>query len=366
MIETRPDRTCGLLLACFLLTIWVMPTFAQQPTDNPGMLLPLQDRTGDTALAQLVTETLRAELEKSLRLVSSDGLRDEMRRLRIRDAGDIELRKLRQLAARFDVDWLVSATLHAARETPEPEFVISAWAHRAKENNLAWAGFESLAGLTTRRSLERNRIYELEPLARLAVRRLVADFRRSLEGDRRRPVRTSADHDGFLLEPMTVEQLGTVAVLPFESITDLRPSASGEMITALGHATLHHNGAAVVHPGQVNAILRRRGVFMRGELDPLARAALRISGQADHILTGTVETYVSPASIEPNPHVAFSARLVEVDSGRIVWMNGQERKGWDHPGPFGTGKVYDAGSLAEAIMQSLIRGFLQSPESVMP
>jgi hypothetical protein len=349
-------------LACILLWIWAMPTFAQQPAGPPGMLLPLQDRTGDVALAQLVTETLHVELEKSLRLASSEGLRDEMRRLRIRDAGDIEPRQLRQLAEKFGVDWLISVTLHAARETPEPEFVISAWAHRVEENNLAWAGFESLAGLSTRRSLERNRIYELGPLVRLAVRRLVADFRRHLESDRRQPVRTSPGQEGFLLEPLAVEQLGTVAVLPFESITDVRPSASAEVITALAHATLYRSGAVVVHPGRVNAILRRRGVFMRGELDPLARAALRVGGDADHILTGTVETYTSPASVEPNPHVAFSARLVEVDSGRIVWMNGQEREGRDHPGLFGLGKVYDAGSLAETIMQSLVAGFLQTPQ----
>ena len=40
-------------LACILLAIWVMPTFAQQPAGDPGMLLPLQDRNGDVALAQL-------------------------------------------------------------------------------------------------------------------------------------------------------------------------------------------------------------------------------------------------------------------------------------------------------------------------
>lgn len=348
-------------LACILLWIWVMPTHAQQPMDPQGMLLPLQDRTGDTALALQVTETLRTELAKSLRLAPSHGLRREMRRLRIRDAGDIDPGQLRRLADKFGVEWLISVTLHAARETPEPEFVISAWAHRVEEDNLAWAGFESLAGLSTRRSLERHRIYELEPLAELAVRRLVADFRRHLEGKARRPRQAPPDRDGFLPQPMTLQALGTVAVIPFESITDLHPSASAEVVTALAHATLHRSGAAVVHPGRVNDILRRRGVFLRGELDPLARAAFRVDSHADHILTGVVETYVSPASIEPNPHVAFSARLVDVESGRIVWMNGQERKGQDHPGFFGLGKVYDAGSLAETIMQSLVTGFLESP-----
>jgi hypothetical protein len=354
------------ILACIVLMIWVMPTFAQQPPASQGMLLPLQDRSGDPDLARRVTEMLQAELGLTVQLLPSDGLRDEMRRLRIRDAGDISPQEIRQLAEKFGVDWFVSATLHAARETPEPEFALSAWALRVEENNLAWAGFQSLAGLSTRRSLDRNRIYDLEPLAGLVVRRLMADLRRTVEGAALGPVRAPSDRLGFVLEPLAAEQLGVVAVVPFESITDWNPSESGEMITALAHATLFRNGAVVVHPGLVNAILRRRGVFMRGELDPLARAALQVGGHADHILTGTVETYDSPASIEPNPHVAFSARLVDVESGRIVWISGQERKGWDQAGLFEQGKVYDAGSLAETMMQSLMMGFLQAPDSVKP
>jgi len=345
------------LVACFCLA----PVWAQQTGSAPGMLLPLQDRHGDPELAEWVSETLQFELESQLTLVSTEGLRDEMRRLRIRDAGDIEPKDLRSLAETFKAGWLISATLHAARNKPEPSLVVSAWMHHVDRNTLTWAGFESLAGLSSQRSLGRDRIFELEPLAIVAVRRLVTDLLETLETDRRQPVRARADHGGFLLEPLPLEQLGTVAVLPFESITDFRPAESAEMITALGHATLHRNGARVLHPGQVNSILRRRGVFMRGELDPLARAAMRVGGNADHILTGTVETYVSPGSVEPNPHVAFSARLVEIDGGRIVWINGQERKGWDHPGLFELGKVYDAGSLAETIMQSLVTGFLEPP-----
>lgn len=346
--------------AGIVLAFCMLPAFAQQQAADAGMLLPLQDRNGDTALAQRVSEILRGELERSLSLSSGEGLRDEMRRLRIRDAGDIDPTDLRLLAERFGVTWMFSATLHAATRMPEPSIVISAWMDRVEENTLTWAGFESLAGLSTRRSLDRDRVVEIEPLAELAIRRLVADLLHTLETDRGQPVGATPDREGFLLEPLNLERLGTVAVVPFESITDFRPAESAELITALGRATLHRNGARVLHPGRVNAILRRRGVFMRGELDPLARAAMRVGGGAKHILTGTVETYVSPANIEPNPHVEFSARLVEVDGGRIVWIGGQDREGWEHPGFFELGKVYDAGTLAETMMQSLVTGFLQS------
>jgi len=347
------------ILVSILLSCCVAPAFAQMAPADTGMLLPLQDRQGDADLAQFVTEMLETEFRDSLRLASSDGLRDELRRLRLRNAGDIDTADLRLLAETFDVEWLISATLHFATDAPEPQIVVSAWAHRVEENNLAWAGFESGAGLTSERSLGRDRIEIIEDLAAVVVRRLVADFEDSLEGDREPIARVQPDRGGFLLKPVAVEQLGTVAVLPFESVTDVRSAESGELITALGRALLHRNGATVLHPGRVNAILRRRGVFMRGELDPLARAALRMGGDAGHILTGTVEIYEAPAAIEPNPHVAFSARLLEVDTGRIVWISGQERKGWDRPGLFGRDRIYDAGSLAENIMQSLVTGLLQ-------
>jgi len=356
-------------LVAILLALGAMPAVALRPAvaemqpAETGLLLPLQNHTGDGGIARFVTEALETELLRhDLPLKSSDGLRDELRRLRLRDAADIDPADLRVLAATFEVEWLISATLHFSRETPLPQIAISAWAHRVEDNDLAWAGFESLTGRSDERSLGRGRIELLEDLAAVAVRRLVADLRRDLDGHREPTARVKPDLDGFLREPLALEQLGKVAVLPFESITDARPSESGALITALTHATLHRNGARVVHPGRVKTVLNRRGVLLRGELDPLARAALRVAGDARHILTGTVETFIASASLEPNPHVAFSARLVEVDSGRIVWLNGQERRGLERPGLFGRGNVYDAGTLAETMMQSLVTGFLRSPQ----
>lgn len=349
-------------LAAILLAASTLPGVAQLPPADSAMLLPLQDRHGDAALAQYVNEALQAELGRNLQLVETTGLRDELRRLRLRDAGDIDPSDLRRLAETFGVQWLISVTLHDANETPEPQFVISAWAHRVKDDNLAWAGFESAAGLSTERSLGRDRIELLENLAAATIRRLIADLGDSLEGKRGTAPRAADDDEGFLLRPVTVPDLGAVAVIPFESVTGASPAESGELITALARATLHRHGATLLHPGRVNAILRRRGVFMRGELDPLARAALRIGGAAVHILTGMVAIYESPRSIEPNPHVEFSARLVEVDSGRIVWISGQERTGWDRPGMFGRDKVYDAGTLATSMMESLVTGFLEPPQ----
>lgn len=99
---------------------------------------------------------------------------------------------------------------------------------------------------------------------------------------------------------------------------------------------------------------------MRGELAPLDRAALRIAGEADHLLSGTVEIFDSSAGLEPKPRVAFSARLVDVEDGEIVWFNGEDRTGWDRQKPYGLNRIYDPGTLAEKMFRSMIAGILDS------
>jgi len=116
----------------------------------------------------------------------------------------------------------------------------------------------------------------------------------------------------------------------------------------------------LVHPGQITGILRRRGVMLLGELDTLTRAAVGAGGRADRILTGTVEIYdMLVGGLLPNPQVAFSARLLDVESGQILWISGMDRKGWDREKLFGKNRIYAPGALAEQMMQSLVAGFLE-------
>jgi len=348
-------------IGVFVLVMGSMGATAEESPRERGSLLPLQDRTGMIEIADLVADSLHRALGFDFDITPQEPLRDALRRQRIRDAGATPPAMLLELANQLGVSWFFSPTLHASSSNPVG-LTLSAWAYRVESDRLAWAGFLSSSGTGPRRALYGQPLVSLETLAEGLARELVDDFRRSVGGLSSEPIRVEPNRDGFLLEPMSVDQLGVVAVMPFGSVTDKTPMRTGETLSAVARAALHRRGVEQVLPGLVESILRRRGIYLRGTLGPLDRAAIGIAGQARHLLAGTVEVYQSTAGLEPKPRVAFSARLIEVDDGKIIWFNGEDRTGWDRQGLYGLNRIYDPGYLAESMMQSMFEGIFDSAQ----
>ncbi len=372
---------------------------------TPGGLLPLQDRVGNPRIAAVVEDTLRRSLADSHTLVDPARLRDAQRRLRLRDtsrAASAALAGLRELTT---AGWLFSATLHQATEnrpsrasrayldigppgevTSEgdkrqparegdrhnvPQIVLSGRVVRLSggDPTLGWAGFEAASGLDRRRLLGLGVVADPELLAGEVARRLIEAFERDLArsvgpapGERTTAWRGARPaRGGYLRRPIGAG--GKVAVVPFHSVTERDATVAGDTLTQLALAVLYRSGFDLTLPGLVNEIQRRprggaRATLSRGEVDAEMRADLAHSG-ADLIMTGTVETWeVLRRGAEPEPRVGFSARLLDADSGAILWWNGQDRRGWDRSRTLGIGRVHAAGALAEEMMESLVASFL--------
>ncbi len=356
-----------------LLALLVLRANPAQSQER-GALLPLQDRLGDPLLNVAIQETLREELLQRHALVDRVELRDSLRRLRLRDANEASPATLRQLADDVVAGWFFTATLHTATETeltraaeafvgpgatPVPQIVLSARVYRkisteSSELYLEWAGFASASGLDQRRLLNRGIVEDPEILARRTARLLVAAFEEKPSVDAPRP-----DRGGFLRGGISVERMGSIAVVPFEGVTDREANVASETVTSLALSVLHENGVRLVPPGLVNQILRRGGTLLRGEVDAETRVVLQKAG-VDLILTGTVLAWeVHSRGPEPEPRVSFGARLIDAGSGQILWMNGLDREGWDGLHLFGTGRTYSRGRLAQHMMRSLVAGFLE-------
>jgi TolB-like protein len=327
------------------------------PLQGPGGVLPLQDRVGDPAVAVMIERLLVGALSRDHSLAEIRNLRDALRRLRIRDANVASPDQLERLGRELGPEWFFSATLHQATAQPVPQITLSARVARRGRSELAWAGFESASGLDSRGVLERGRIDDLLVLAGRVVERLVDDFTRThgiVSTPRARPDLTRT---GFLVGPARFGELRTVAVVPFDAVTDIDATIVAETVTDLAMALLHREGLGVVVPGLVNLIQRRHGSLRRGLVDAPTRSALSVDAAANHVLTGSVERYETRGGAnEPEPRIALSARLIDARSGRIVWIDGQERRGWDRQRLFRTGRVYASGALAEEIMNSILAG----------
>jgi hypothetical protein len=328
-----------------------------------GALLPLQDRTGDPEMAAAVQAALAARLFPAGDPVAGAQLRDAMRRLRLRDPLNSSPQVLAELGVEIGADWFFAATLHQITREPVPQLTLSAQVFTPGGEELSWAGFIAASGLDQRRLLGRGQIDSLEILARQASLQIADDYLShagSLPASPRR--RGPAVRSGFRSQPYTPRSLGTVAVIPFDSVTDRDAGLHGALMTDVALAVLSRRQVRVVLPAIVAGILRQQGELARGELDATARDALRRTTSADHIFTGTVEMYrPGAAGLEPDPWISFSARALATDSGRIVWSAGLEQRGSQHPGPFKTRRIHAAGRLAEQMMEALVDGLLKGP-----
>ncbi len=341
---------------------------------EPGGLLPLQDRVGQPRIARAVEGALRTALAERHALVEPERLRDGQRRLRLRDTSQAAPESLVRLGELAGAEWLFAATLHQAvsgrasrasrayvtgrASGPVPQIILSARAvHLSAEvAELGWAGFEAASGLDERRLLGLGVVGELEALAEEMTLRLVETFERDVSQGTAwaggRPAR-----GGYLRRP--IDAGATVAVVPFHSVTERDATLAGETVTELAHAVLYRSGAHLVLPGLVSEVLRQRGSLLRGEIDAQTRRELQRGG-AELILTGTVEAWELLGNVtEPEPHVGFSARLLDAESGAILWWNGQDRRGWDRSRALGLGRVHAAGALAEEVMASLVASFME-------
>ncbi|MCP3956666.1 MAG: hypothetical protein GY719_02320 [bacterium] len=391
MIHGRRRHCAAVMLAVTL----AVPAVAGASADDAGEdawhrgaggLLPLQDRVGNPVVAAAVEETLRQALAARASLVDPVRLRDAQRRLRIRDASQASPEALARMAEETGAGWFFSATVHQATESLltrasqafvsdrpgeglVPQITLSARVIRLRPSDragaeLGWAGFEAASGLDGRRLLGLGVIDDPEILGREVAERLVETFEREVAAgepthSQERHGRARPDHGGFLRRPISVQEMGSVALVPFGSVTERQATRAGETVSELALAVLYRSGARLVLPGRVNQILRGRGVLLRGEVDAEARAALRSGAGADSILTGTVEAWeVGGLGAEPEPRIAFSARLIDTGSGGILWWNGQDRTGWDRSRLLGTGRIHAAGLLAEDIMWSLVAGLV--------
>jgi TolB-like protein len=314
-------------------------------------MLPVQNRAGDRPATSAVTVALRSELESRGEVVTESTTRDALRRLRVRNGDAASPEVLRGLAAELAADWLVSSSVHDAERRDVPRLAISIRAYRGATGELLWSGFEGCSGLDSRKALGLGAVSELEALAPRVVKRLSEGFGEATGAAGPGSSRTRGAAPAYP---------GSVAIVPFASTTRRRAALSAETVTEAARAVAIARGIRTVSPNCASDVLRRQGEIRWGAVDAPTRTALRTNCGADLILTGKVEVYdVGGAQLEPEPRVTVAMRLVDAESGRIVWTGAAEREGWDRSRLFRAGRIHSRGELAERLLDDLTKSLLR-------
>lgn len=312
-------------------------------------VLPVQNRGGDDGIAEAVGLALREGLAGQAAHIEPGTARPVLRRLRIRNSDHTPPALLKRLAGELGAGLLISATLHDAERRGLPRLAVSARVYSGTSGELLGAAFEGGSGLDGRKLLGLGKVAELEELVPQVMARLNQELADIIGGGK---------HAGRSLPSST---LGTVAIVPLDSNTERRSTANAETATEAARAALHRRGVRLASPGCAAEVIRLRQAGHWGGVVAGAREALRRECGADAILTGTVEAYGMDGLLEePEPRVSIALRIVDSDTGRILWMDALDRKGWDGQGLFGIGRIHARGALAERLMDVLSRKLLAS------
>ena len=151
------------------------------------------------------------------------------------------------------------------------------------------------------------------------------------------------------------EHLQKVAVLPFRNVTDQR--GAGKIITNLFVMELAaSNHFQVEEMGNIREFFVRQRIRERGELglDTLKMMGRQI--KVEGIIMGMVHEYSRqiPGANESVPMVALSARMLDPETGEIIWKCRHERKGDDYLIALDWGRVRTANLLAQKVIKEMI------------
>jgi len=352
------NRAIAILLGIALPGASLAGAGTTAPAAGTLLVLPVQDRSGDPAIARLVEQAFVGELGGRRSVVAGGTVRDVARTMRLRDPRRAPPSALQRLIDATGADAVLALTILRAERGAPPRLALSAFELRSTGLEVSWAGFESATGLDDKRPLGLGRIDRLEELAERAARRLA---RRCAD---RSPGRPAAPLRGELAvqvvdERMAALEQGPLAVVPFDAIDADDASLAAEIATDAAVTALWRAGRRVIWPGAVREILLQRGRLARGGLAPLDRAALRAALSPGVLVTGTVERFVETGQADAlRPRVAVSLRVIAADDGRLVAIGGIDADGHAHPGAFGRRTIHGLETLLLRAQSELVTRLL--------
>jgi len=320
-----------------------------------GLLLPVRNLAGSTAAAEAVEATLRLLTAGLPIQPEAFDLRSTLRRLRIRDLSQAGPEQVRTLADELGVNWFLSVTLLEAELSLVPQITLTASLFEADSSEHAWLGFISRSGVDEVGWLGLGGVENLRSLAELCTAELIQGPR-VLHEKTKRSQQPRTRRSRYLRKPIEVSESSVVATVPFNSLTDKEPLLAATIVSRALDAALFDCGYRVLLPGAVRATMRENRTLLFGEITGQIALPLRQDHGAHWVLTGMVETFeMDRRQGRPDPRVAFSARLVEAESGQLGWLDGVDRRGSDRQGLFGRGRTYTRGALTFGLAKSMVQ-----------
>lgn len=324
-------------------------------------LLPFENVSGHprspAIMMPLIEQALR---DRGYEVVEPDALEPFLFQRRIRATGKLSREQLGALGKEFSVQFAVVGSIDLFADTPgNPQWGVSGRLVNTASGAILWADAAGFTGDDFTGIMGLGTITSPDDLAAKAAQELFRDLPAGEQpagaAGAARP-RARKRPPGVFRDPgLDADPPKRVAVLPFENGTERRGAAlivDDLMAVALFQAGRYE----VTDAGEVRHALQALGLAPYGGIDLDSLGKIGEALGVDAVILGRVHEYnegLRPGT-STSPSMALDARMLDVRTGRIIWMGYHAARGEDSQIVLEFGKIKSMVPLAMKVIAELM------------
>lgn len=154
------------------------------------------------------------------------------------------------------------------------------------------------------------------------------------------------------LPPDAAKQIKKVAVLPFYNLTGQKDA--GKIVADIFVTEMFKSARfRVEEPGNIAQFMIQERMDTVGEIEIEKLKILGRRLDVDEVLTGTVEEFDDGIS-SGVPIVSITARMIDSNSGRLIWSAQNKKRGDDYIIVLDLGEVRSVTTLTQKVVREMI------------
>ena len=163
----------------------------------------------------------------------------------------------------------------------------------------------------------------------------------------------------YLKPGLTAPYVKSLAVIPFDNFSG-HPDADKKVINLLLTELVRTGMFQIADMGEVETALRMLRIRSISELDSSKLKGLKERLNVQTIMVGSVDEYeLRQDKNAAVPVVAVNARMLDIQTGEILWAASQVHNGNDWETIFGFGRITSQSRLAQIVVSEMVESLVK-------
>jgi len=340
---------------------------AENPLNNKRIvILPFENIGGQQIGWDYIQEEITDVLEdKGYDVTGGETVEQYLLEERVRDTSNVSAKFLSRIGEITDASYIMVGMIDIVVVSEEnPQFGLSARVLSANDGSIVWGDYVGRTGDSTKMVLGLGNIRSLKKLTAKVIEKLFSSIPSSGSGFGRRSFLNRLSFARFFpnvdyyysSDFLKGRDDFKIAVLPFENLSERK--GAGKVLKDIFSVSLFkYSTFDVIDSGRIKNAIVTYKVWPYGGVDLKGLKKIKSALDADAVIIGVVEDYnegLKKGGITSSPEITIYARMVETESGRILWTSEDSAKGEDTQVVLDFGVIKSAVELAKRVTKKMI------------